>query len=242
MKTKIATSIAGATLIFVAATRPQASRFKVQTGPDAEVSHDGLHRVDKTVMDAAWVKPDIDLTGYTKLILVGAGFSYKAVDNEGKRYVPGRDNDTEFYISEEGRARVEKEMRDAFLQALEKLDRYQIVTEPGPGVLMLLGGVYDVVSKVPPVDQCTSRCDVYLSEVGAATLVLELRDSVSEEILARAVDRRAAETAGMPISSQHRDSLARRPALGVDLGHPHREGARGAQHCRRPLWQALTED
>lgn len=199
MKTKIATALAGTALIFVAAT--VAAAPKLQTGPDAEVSHDGLHRVDKTVMDAAWVKPDLDLTGYTKLILVGAGFSYKAVDNEGKRYVPGRDNDSEFYISEEGRARVEKEMREAFLQALEKLDRYQIVTEPGPGVLMLLGGVYDVVSKVPPVDQCTSRCDVYLSEVGAATLVVELRDSVSEEILVRAVDRRAAETAGMPISA-----------------------------------------
>ncbi len=39
---------------------------RVQTGPDAELTFDGLHRVDKTRMDAARVKPDLDLTPYEK--------------------------------------------------------------------------------------------------------------------------------------------------------------------------------
>lgn len=191
--------LAGATLSLFAIVLAAAPRL--QTGPDAEVTYDGLRRVDKTVMDAAWVKPDLDLTGYDKLMLVGAGFAYKAVDNEGKRYVPGRSNDTEFYISEENRERIQSEMREAFLEALAKLDRYELVNEPGPGTLALVGGVYDVVSSVPPVNTCTGRCDVYVSEVGQATLIVELRDSMSDEILVRAVDRRAAETAGWPIKA-----------------------------------------
>lgn len=199
MAAKTVRSLALAALILV--TNATVAAPRLQTGPDAEVTHDGLHRVDKTVMDAAWVKPDLDLRSYTKLMLVGTDFTYRAVDDEGKRYIPGRSDDSEFYISPENRARIEREMREAFLGALKDLERYEIVTEPGPGVLMLIGGVYDIVSSVPPVNSCVGRCEVYLTDVGAATLALELRDSMSQEILLRAADRRAAEAAGWPINA-----------------------------------------
>jgi hypothetical protein len=191
--------VAGVALTAIGGSLAAAPRL--QTGPDAEITPDGLQRVEKTVMSAAWVKPDLDLRGYTKLMLVGAGFSYKAVDNEGRRYIPGRSNDSEFYISEENRARIEQEMREAFLKSLSGLKRYEIVTEPGPGVLALVGGVYDIVSSVPPANSCTGRCDIYLRDVGQATLIIELRDSMSNEILVRAADRRAAESAGMAVNA-----------------------------------------
>ncbi|HEU4619633.1 MAG TPA: DUF3313 family protein [Gammaproteobacteria bacterium] len=174
---------------------------RLQTGPDAEVTFDGLYRVDKSVMDAAWVKPDLDLSGYKKLMLASAGIQYKHVDSEGKHYWPGRSDETEFPISEEGKARFQQEVRDAFLKELSKLERYEIVAEPGPDVLMLVGGLIDVVSQVPPINECTGRCDVYLASVGEATLVIELRDSESNEVLARAADRRAAENAGWPVEA-----------------------------------------
>src|SRR5688572_31863994 len=37
---------------------------RIETGPNAEVTHDGLVRVDRSVVDAAWVKPTLDLTPY----------------------------------------------------------------------------------------------------------------------------------------------------------------------------------
>jgi hypothetical protein len=40
--------------------------MKVQTGPDAEVTVDGLHRVDNSLMALAYVKPDMNLQGYTR--------------------------------------------------------------------------------------------------------------------------------------------------------------------------------
>ena len=42
---------------------------QIETGPDAQVSFDGLHRVQRSVMDEAWAKPTLDLTGYDKLML-----------------------------------------------------------------------------------------------------------------------------------------------------------------------------
>ena len=50
-------------------------------------------------------------------------------------------------------------------------------------MLVLTGAVIDVVSRVPPRNACTGRCDFYLTEVGQATLVLELRDGRRERVL-----------------------------------------------------------
>ena len=39
----------------------QTPPLTVQTGPDAEISVDGLHRVDNSGLDLAYVKPDLNL-------------------------------------------------------------------------------------------------------------------------------------------------------------------------------------
>ena len=166
---------------------------RVQTGPNAEVTADGLTRVDRSTMDAAWVKADLDLRAYNKLMLAGAEIQYRLVDEKGGHYRPGRDDQTEFPISEEGKARLKQTFSEEFREELEKLERYELVTTPGPGTLLLVGTLIDVVSRTPP-DDAPGRYEVYLQDVGEATLILELRDSVTNEVLARAADRRAAES------------------------------------------------
>jgi hypothetical protein len=166
---------------------------RVQTGPDAEVTADGLTRVDRSVMDMVWVKADLDLSKYDKLMLAGAEIQYRLVDDKGGHYRPGRDDDTEFPISEEGRAMLKEVVAEEFREALAKSKRYELTNMAGPGTLLLVGTLIDVVSKTPP-DDAPGRYDIYLSEVGEATLIIELRDSITHEILARAADRRAAES------------------------------------------------
>lgn len=82
-------------------------------------------------------------------------------------------------------------VREAFETELARVTRYRIVTEPGPGVLVLYGALIDVVSHVPP--EPPGRSDVYMVSIGEASLVLELRDAQTEEVLVRSVDRRAAQ-------------------------------------------------
>jgi hypothetical protein len=48
------------------------------------------------------------------------------------------------------------------------------------------------------------RGNIYLSSVGQATLVLELRDSETNAILARSIDRRAAEPVGGTFTDSNR--------------------------------------
>lgn len=171
--------------------RPKQPR--VETGPDAEVTHDGLYRVQKSVMDAAWVKPDLDLTRYDKLMLGSFGVSFKALEPVSSTQAR---SESEFPVKEENKAQFQEIMREQFAEELAKLERYEIVAEPGPDVLMLVVGAIDVLSRVPPdVDSARfGRGGVYLTSVGEATLIVELRDSESGEVLARAADRRAAES------------------------------------------------
>lgn len=184
--------IAACLAVFAMASSAAPRAPRIQTGPDAEVSFDGLHRVDRTVMDMAWAKPTLDLTGYSKLMLASGGLAYREVDEVG-RY--DRDAD-EFPISEESRQRLQETVREVFTDEFEtRLDNWEIVREPGRDVLILVGAIIDIVSAVPPQDWVIGRGGVYLSQVGQATLVLELRDSMSGEILARSADRRAAESA-----------------------------------------------
>ena len=167
---------------------------QIQTGANAEVTADGLVRVKKSVADAAWVKPDFDLTPYTKLMIVSGGVSFKKVKPVSS--FEARRGASEFPISPEAQQMFKDIMKEEFTRELSKLKRYQIVDKPGPDVLMLVGGVIDVVSSVPnDVDSAAfGRGGVYLTSVGQATLVIELRDSESNEVLGRAADRRAAES------------------------------------------------
>jgi hypothetical protein len=161
--------------------------------PKAEETHDGLYRVKRAKFDTAWIRPEIDLSGYSKLWVHGAGFAFRPVKGSGSRYAAWSGRNTEFPISEENQQKLQEVMREIFIEELGKIERYTLVDSPGPDVLLMVGGVIDVVSKVPP--EPIGRGDIYLSSVGEATLVLELRDSDSKAILARVADRRAAEPA-----------------------------------------------
>ncbi|MFP6807149.1 MAG: DUF3313 family protein [Pseudomonadales bacterium] len=180
---KLVGTVVLATLVAGCQTAPS-----VQTGPNAEITFDGLHRVDNSKMQYAWVKPDMDLTGYTKIRLVGAGIEYRNVRNSPGGTSRVRSSQTDFPVNAKARAMLEELVREVFLDELGKSKHYSLVNEEGPDVLEITGALLDVVSNVPP--QAIGRTEVYLSRIGEITLVLEFRDSESNEILARGVDRR----------------------------------------------------
>lgn len=169
-----------------------------QTGSDAEVTFDGLTRLDGTVMDRAWARTDIDLSKYSKVMFDGVGIKYKHVTGpySGKAGTTNirRSTQTEFPLDDAAKQKLEKEISGAFLEELRMSDQYEVVDAAGPDVLLVRGELMDVVSNIPP--DTIGRGDVWVRSVGEATLVLELRDSQSGAIFARAVDRRDLERPG----------------------------------------------
>jgi len=198
-----------------------------QTGEDAEMTHDGLTRLDRTVMDAVWAREDIDLTGVTKVMFHGLGVEYRNVSGPysgraGMTSSRARSGQSEFQLDAATRELFEEEIRGAFLEEFQTSTVFEVVEEPGPDVLGLHVGLLDVVSRVPP--ETIGRSRVFIDSVGEATLVLELRDSVSHTVLARAVDRRAAQSQGSMTESNAPRNRAEVRRLGRRWGQILRDG------------------
>ncbi len=164
----------------------------VQTGPNAEVSFDGLHKFDNARVDMAWAVPDLNLSGYTKILPANAGIEYAQATNMGDT-PEARSRGGPFIIDDESRARFEALVDDIFMEELQKSNRFDVVDEPGPDVLVVEGILLNVTSHRPP-DPVGGRSYVYVGAYVEASLALEVRDSETNRILARAVDRRAAST------------------------------------------------
>ena len=159
----------------------------IQDGPDAEITYDGLHRVNDSRLAAVWIKPSIDLSKYNKLILEGVGIQYRAVDPQN-RY---KRNADEFPLDEDQKERIRKAVRETLTDEIRKSEHFTLVDIPGEGVLKIELGLTDVVSRIPP--QRGARSDFYIRNLGEAMLVMEYKDSETNEVLARATDRRAIE-------------------------------------------------
>jgi hypothetical protein len=177
----------------------------VDTSATGDMTFDGLFPVKNSRADAAWARPDVDLTMYSKVMLEGVGVEYRPGGESG-RSLNSRSTGGPFEVTEEQKDRFEALMREVFLEELGKSEHFTIVSEPGPDVLLIRGALLDVVSYIPP--ETVGRSEIYLSRVGEATLVLELRDSITEAILARSVDRRAAEQIGDTLMRTSRVSSA----------------------------------
>ena len=159
----------------------------LQTGPDAEVTVDGLVRVDNAVVPVAYRKPDMDLTPYTRFMLDPVEVAYqKDPGNRRRSGVAGADDN--FALSPSQMETLKGMFREAVVEALTKDDGYELTTEPGPDVLRITASLVDLVVRVPT--QREGRQDIYTRSYGLVTVILELHDSQSGEILARAGDRR----------------------------------------------------
>ena len=77
----------------------------LETGPDAEVTGDGLHRVDPSIMTAAWVRPNLDLSRYTRIFFMPTAIQFREVP--GRRHTSRiMENRTEFPVSDLDRKSV----------------------------------------------------------------------------------------------------------------------------------------
>jgi len=181
------------TIVATAAIALLALVSACQTQPTLtdETSPDGLVKVKNSFFQLAWVRPGIDLSSYDKIMLEGVGIEYRparAATSAMQAQVRGQ---TEFALSEDQKARLKEVVRKAFESELAKSKSFTLVDQPGPSTLRIRGALTDVVSFVPPNPVGAGR--VYLRDVGEATLMFEVRDSQSEQIFARAADRRAVE-------------------------------------------------
>jgi hypothetical protein len=93
------------------------------------------------------------------------------------------------------RANVARIVYQAFKKELQRGNGYPVVTQAGPHVLGIKVYVINVYVTVPPV-LTPDAATFSVSSAGQGTLVLQLYDSQTFQILARAMDAQAAQNLG----------------------------------------------
>ena len=153
-------------------------------------SYDGLVVVEDAKVDAAWIDPDADFSVFTRVAILDPVVSFRSNwqrDQNRSRRGSSR-------ISSSDVERIKRDVaalfKEVFTERLEADDGYEVVSFADYDVLLLRPAIIDLDIADPEV-ATAGRSQSYSASTGAATLYLELFDSVSGEILGRAVDRQS---------------------------------------------------
>ncbi len=131
----------------------------------------------------------MDFTQYNKIFLGEAVFDYRDAPAP-QRYRTSayfRSRTGIYGISDKDKQRFEEMVVEAFDKEMEKGKRFSLTETIDDKTMYLHGAIVDIVSRVPP--EFSGPSEVYLATVGEATLVLELLDARSGEVLARVAER-----------------------------------------------------
>jgi len=162
-----------------------------QRGPS---EWDGLVRLPGTRLNAVFVKPDAEIPAYRNIWLKPAevSFARNFEPNRGGRSSLNRLDAGDMAAIQSGVASLLDEIFREELTA----GGYQFVTEAGPDTLIVVPAIVDLYVTAPDT-MTAGRSRTYTANSGRMTLVLELRDSLTGEVLARVVDSRSGRGTGM---------------------------------------------
>jgi Protein of unknown function (DUF3313) len=158
---------------------------------------DGLTKVKGKRLDAVYLLPNADFSGYNSVLLLPV---VVAVHKNWQRDMNDKTRSTGRKITPEEitqlREEVAKNVLEIFSEELKK-GGYTLATAPGPNTLSLQVVIADLYINAPEkLQEGAGRSKSYTFEAGYATLALETRDAATNQLLGRAVDRREARTSG----------------------------------------------
>lgn len=159
---------------------------------------DGLVQASSRYFDIAFVRPGVDFRHYNKVLVSESELAFKTPDRSQQQ----------FPLSDEQKDRFRQQLDEQFSAALADLKNLRLVDQAGPDTLAVQVRVQDILTRVPA--QGTGGAgwgSLSLRALGEATLVIELHDSESGEILARVYDRKAVE--GIAVAQNQAAPLTR---------------------------------
>ena len=176
-------------LILLAAILVAGIAYAQETPPTGE---EGSEQVKvKGPFKGTWVRPDADISRYTKLYPWKSRFEFReGGEARGARTTAGqlKDSGGPYVIKEESKEKFEKIVNESFVKELGRSKIFEVVDEVGPDTLLVRASLLDIISNVPP--NYTGTADVYLSAVGEATFFFELIDAETGEVQATVGERR----------------------------------------------------
>ena len=165
---------------------------------------ENLVPVDDPQVAMAYIDPEADFSVFNRVMILDTFVAFRSGwqrdQRRGTRGVRVTANDMERIKSD-----VADLFRTVFVEVLEADDGFEVVDAPDHDVLLLRPAIIDLDITAPDT-MSPGRTTTFSASTGAATLYIELYDSVSGQILGRAADRTTIRNAAGTISWSNRVS------------------------------------
>jgi hypothetical protein len=165
---------------------------------ETEKTWDGLVMLEETDVHAAFIDPDADFGVFNRVALIRPSVAFRSNwqrdQNRTSRSRNVRASDVE---------RIKEDVADLFMDVFtEQLEAagYDVVNYVDEDVLLIRPAVIDLDVTAPDT-RSAGRSRTYTATTGAATLFIEMFDSLTGDLIGRAVDRRTAGRRGFTTHS-----------------------------------------
>ena len=194
---KIFATLRAAALLASAAALSVAFAASAKEELEAKMARDGLQKISVKNIDLAYARPGATLAAYKRVRLEPVEVEFSRSWNPNRT---GSSLKLSTQEKEAIRSGVAKLVEEEFAREIQAGGRYQVVTESGPDVLRVRPGIVNLYVNAPDTGGA-GRSRTIVSSAGEMTLIAELADSASGEVLARVGDRREAKSTHMQLSN-----------------------------------------
>jgi hypothetical protein len=179
------TRLVAAALLAVSIAVPGWVVAKEQQVP--EVTEDGLHLVKDSKLALVYAEPGASLAGYERVMLLDAYVALKKNWERDQRTSSSQAARLSSKDIENIKNNLAQEFKSVFSDVLEK-GGYPVVDEAADDVLLIRPAIINLDINAPETPQA-GRSQTYTRSAGEMTLYVEAFDSVTGDLLAKAVDR-----------------------------------------------------
>lgn len=155
--------------------------------PLPAVTPDGLELREGKRGAVVYVRPGVDFSRYQRIAILECPVAFSKDWKRDQEFSGNRVTQQELERIKSG---LSAEFLKVFTEELQTKGGYEIVTTGGEDVLVLRPAIIDL-DVTAPDNMTPGRGYTLTDSAGAMTLYLELYDSVTSQLLARAIDREA---------------------------------------------------
>ncbi len=149
-----------------------------------EFTIEGLKLVPDSKLALVYVEPGANLSQYDRVYLVEPYVAFK------KNWRRDQNRGIQTRVTTNDMDRIKKNVRELFMEVFtEELEKagYDLVTERAEDVLIVKPAIIDLDVNAPDT-MSAGRSRTYTQDAGSMTLYIELYDSETDDLLAKALD------------------------------------------------------
>jgi hypothetical protein len=150
-----------------------------------EITEDGLHLVKDTKLALVYAEPGADLSQYKRIYMTDAYIAFK------KHWQRSQNRQSSNRVSTNQMDKIKVEVAELFKEVMtETLEEggYELVTEVADDVLIIKPAIINL-NITAPENRSAGMTRTFSESAGDMTLYLELYDSVTGDLIAKALDQ-----------------------------------------------------